>query len=175
MIKRAWLRYYDKLSERTYRTKIIQSWDTAAKDGAQNDWSVCTTWLLHDKNYYLLDLVRGRFDYPTLRRTALALAERYDPHTILIEDASTGIALAQELKQIQHRVVKPIPVERDKVGRLFVEQQKFEAGLVHFPKGAAFLPGLEAEVLTFPQSKTDDQVDSITQALDFKHGLTIRR
>ena len=168
MIKRAWLRYYDKLSERTYRTKIIQSWDTAAKDGAQNDWSVCTTWLLQDKNYYLLDLVRGRFDYPTLRRTALALAERYDPHTILIEDASTGIALAQELKQIQHRVVKPIPVERDKVGRLFVEQQKFEAGLVHFPKGAAFLPGLEVEVLTFPQSKTDDQVDSISQALHHK-------
>jgi predicted phage terminase large subunit-like protein len=166
MIKREWLRYYDKIPERTYRSKIIQSWDTAAKDGAQNDWSVCTTWFLHDKSYYLLDLVRGRFDYPTLRRNALALAERFNPHTILIEDASTGIALAQELSKIQHRVVKPIPVERDKIGRLFVEQQKFEAGLVHFPMRAAFLPELEAELLTFPQSKTDDIVDSISQALN---------
>jgi predicted phage terminase large subunit-like protein len=165
MIKREWLRYYDNPPERSYRSKIIQSWDTAAKDGAQNDWSVCTTWLLHDKSYYLLDLVRGRFDYPTLRRVALALAERFNPHTILIEDASTGIALAQELSAIQHRVVKPVPVERDKQGRLFVEQQKFEAGLVHFPRGAAFLPMLEAELLTFPQSKTDDVVDSISQAL----------
>jgi hypothetical protein len=34
MIRREWLRYYDKPPERTYRTKIIQSWDTAAKDGA---------------------------------------------------------------------------------------------------------------------------------------------
>ena len=46
MIRREWLRYYDKLPERTYRTKIIQTWDTAAKDGAQNDWSVCTTWMI---------------------------------------------------------------------------------------------------------------------------------
>lgn len=44
MIKREWLRYYSKAPERGYRTKIIQSWDTAAKDGAQNDWSVCSTW-----------------------------------------------------------------------------------------------------------------------------------
>jgi phage terminase large subunit-like protein len=36
---------------------------------------------------------------------------------------------------------------------------------VIFPKGAAFLPELERELLSFPQSKTDDQVDSITQAL----------
>jgi predicted phage terminase large subunit-like protein len=129
---------------------------------------ILPTWLLHDKSYYLLDLVRGRFDYPTLRRHALALAERYDPHTILIEDASTGIALAQELRKIQHRLVKPISVERDKVGRLFVEQEKFEAGRVHFPKGAPFLPELEAELLTFPQSKTDDMVDSISQALHHK-------
>ena len=45
MIQREWLRYYDKVPERTYRTKVIQSWDTAAKGGAQNSWSVCTTWL----------------------------------------------------------------------------------------------------------------------------------
>ncbi|HEX5845376.1 MAG TPA: FAD-dependent oxidoreductase [Rhodoplanes sp.] len=31
-----------------------------------------------------------------------------------------------------------------------------------FPKGAPFLPELEAELLAFPQGKTDDQVDSIS-------------
>ena len=61
-----WLRYYDKPPERTLRAKVIQSWDTAAKDGAQNDWSVCTTWLLLDKHFYLLDLVRGRYEYLSL-------------------------------------------------------------------------------------------------------------
>ena len=80
---------------------MIQSWDTAAKDGAQNDWSVCTTWLLVDEHFYLLDLTRGRYEYPQLRDTALALAKRYRPNEILIEDASTGIALAQELNPSQ--------------------------------------------------------------------------
>jgi len=165
MIKRGWMRYYEKLPGRTYRSKVIQSWDTAAKEGAQNDWSVCTTWLLHDKVYYLLDLVRGRFEYPKLKSLAITLADKHKPHVVLIEEASTGIALAQELRHILHRTVKPIPVDRDKVGRLYIQEAKFELGLVQFPKGASFLPELEAELLAFPNGKTDDQVDSISQAL----------
>jgi predicted phage terminase large subunit-like protein len=169
MIRRDWLRYYDTAPERTYKTKVIQSWDTAAKDGAQNDWSVCTTWLVVEKrNYYLLDVTRGRYEYPRLRETAIALAQRYKPKSILIEDASTGTALAQELRQAGTFVVKAIPIERDKIGRLWLQQAKFEAGLVHFPRSAPWLPVLETELLTFPQSKHDDQVDSISQALAFK-------
>lgn len=168
MIKRAWLRYYDTVPERTYRAKVFQSWDTAAKAGAQNDWSVCTTWMVLDKTYYLLDVTRGRYEYPRLRDTALALADRFKPSAVLIEDASTGIALAQELRQGACFVVKPVPVERDKVGRLYVQQAKFEAGLVLFPKSASFLPELEAELLAFPHGKTDDQVDSLSQALAYR-------
>jgi len=166
MIRRAWLRYYDVAPERR-RARVIQSWDTAAKDGAQNDWSVCTTWLLVDNHFYLLDLTRGRFEYPQLRDTALALAERYRPIEILIEDASTGIALAQELNQTRHCYITPIPVERDKIGRLYVQQGKFAAGLVLFPRDAPFLAELEVELLVFPQGRNDDQVDSITQALAY--------
>jgi predicted phage terminase large subunit-like protein len=167
MIRREWLRYHDQPPERTYRTKIIQSWDTAAKDGAQNDYSVCTTWLLVDKCFYLIDVTRGRYDYPRLRATAIALAERYKPQQILIEDASTGIALAQELRQNRMYAVRLVPVERDKRGRLFVHQGKFEAGQVSFPRKEPFLPELEAELLTFPQGKHDDQVDSLSKALSY--------
>jgi predicted phage terminase large subunit-like protein len=171
MIRREWLRYYNLLPERTYRAKIIQSWDTASKDGAQNDWSVCTTWMLVDKHYYLIDIVRGRYDYPRLKATAIELAQKYRPHNVLIEDASTGTALAQELKSIHFGgAVRLVPIERDKIGRLYVNQAKFEAGLVLFPRGAPFLPALEAELLAFPHGKTDDQVDSITQALSYKPG-----
>ena len=174
MIRRDWLRYWDKLPERTYRTKIIQSWDTAAKDGAQNDWSVCTTWMLVDNCFYLMDLTRGRYEYPRLRDIAIAQAQKHRPHCILIEDASTGTALSQELKKIYFDgSVRLVPIERDKVGRLYVHQAKFEAGLVHFPKNAPFLPELEAELLTFPQGKTDDQVDSLSQALSFTPGYNL--
>lgn len=167
MIQRRWLRYYDTLPERSSNARIIQSWDCAGKEGAQNSWSVCTTWLHDLGNYYLLDRVRDRFDYPKLRQTALALAERYDPTVVLIEDASAGIALAQELRQAGQFRVQSIPVDRDKVTRLYVQAAKFEAGRVYFPKHAPFLADLEAELLTFPQGKHDDQVDSLTQALAF--------
>jgi predicted phage terminase large subunit-like protein len=168
MIKRVWLRYYDQLPERTYEAKVIQSWDTAAKDGAQNDWSVCTTWLVIDEHFYLLDLTRGRYEYPQLRDTAVALAGHFKPDEILIEEASTGIALAQDLKKTLDYYINPIPVHRDKIGRLYVQQAKFAAGRVHFPAGASFLPELEAELLAFPQARTDDQVDSISQALAYE-------
>lgn len=124
--------------------------------------------MLLDKNYYLLDLKRGRYEYPRLRETAVALADRFKPNAILIEEASTGIALGQELRQAGTYSVKPIPIAHDKVGRLYVQQAKFEAGLVHFPKSAPFLSDLESELLAFPQSKNDDQVDSLSQALAYK-------
>jgi predicted phage terminase large subunit-like protein len=170
MIQRAWLRYYDELPELTsYHTNIIQSWDTASKDGAHNDCSVCTTWMVVNKHYYLIDLIRGRYDYPRLKANAIALAEKYRPHYVLIEDASTGIALSQELQSVYlDGAVKLVPIERDKIGRLYVNQAKFEAGLVLFPKDAPFLPDLEAELLAFPHGKTDDQVDSLSQALSWQ-------
>jgi phage terminase large subunit-like protein len=50
-----------------------------------------------DDVFYLLDATRGRYEYPLLRSTAIELANRYKPDAVLIEDTSTGIALAQEL------------------------------------------------------------------------------
>ena len=99
------------------------------------------------------------------------LADRFKPSAILIDDASTGTALAQEFKEAHlGAAVRLVPIERDKIGRLYVHQAKFEAGLVLFPKEASFLSELEAELLVFPQGRTDDQVDSISQALPYRTG-----
>ncbi len=168
MIKRDWLRFDEAPPERKAGSRIVQSWDVAAKDGVQNDYSVCTTWLVQGGEYHLIDLVRGRYDYPKLKATALALAERHDPTAILIEDASAGISLAQEIRALGSYRVKAIPVDRDKFTRLYVEASKFEAGKVFFPKHAAFMPDLLDELLAFPHGKHDDQVDSISQALGWK-------
>jgi predicted phage terminase large subunit-like protein len=124
--------------------------------------------LVDRKHYYLLNVTRGRYDYPRLRDTAITLAQRFEPTAILIEDASTGIALAQELREAGIYVVKSVQPERDKVSRLWIQQAKFEAGLVHFPQTAPWLAALEAELLSFPQARHDDQVDSLSQALAFK-------
>jgi predicted phage terminase large subunit-like protein len=153
MVKREWLRLYDKAPERTAKTKVIMSLDIAAKDGLNSDYSVCTTFFVIDKHFYLVDLMRGHFEYPELKRRVLALAERHKPTAILIEDASAGISLAQEMRAMGHFRVKPVPVEHDKVTRLYVQTAKFEAGLVHLPKDAPYLADLLAELLAFPHGK----------------------
>ena len=163
MIKRQWVQRYDTPPARTAGSRVIQSWDTASKGGPENDWSVCTTWLFQDRLYYLLHVERGRYDYPELKKRAQALAQQYNPTKLLIEDTGTGSALVQELRlELSAIAVKPTA---DKIARMSAESAKFEAGLVYFPKHAPWLADLEAELFSFPGSRHDDQVDSISQAL----------
>jgi phage terminase large subunit-like protein len=64
--------------------------------------------------------------------------------------------------------VHAVPVARDKEARLYAVLSSFERGKVLFKRNAPYLRELEEELLSFPESKTDDQVDSITQALAYK-------
>jgi predicted phage terminase large subunit-like protein len=165
MIKRDWVRPYDQLPSPSPYRRVIQSWDTASKEGGQNDWSVCTTWLVHEAKYYLMDVLRGRFDYPTLKERAIAHAKVHKPYKILIEDTGVGTALVQELKKSAVGSVIPIKPDRDKLTRMSIQSAKFESGQVFFPWYAPWLADLEAELFAFPQGRHDDQVDSISQAL----------
>ena len=164
MIKRSWVRRYDQLPK---SGQVIQSWDVANKQGEENDYSVCTTWLIYDKRYYLIDLLRGRFDFPTLRRKVSEQAKLHKASQILIEDAGFGTALIQELKTAHFSVVAVKP-EYDKKIRMAIQAAKFENGQVFFPKEAAWLRDLEDELFAFPNGRHDDQVDSISQALGHK-------
>ena len=165
MIKRTWVKRYRDLPARKGYLRVIQSWDTASKGGPENDWSVCTTWHMHENDYYLVHVERGRYDYPELKKRALALAQTYRPTQILIEEAGTGIALVQELKAAG-RIAKGIKQDRDKRARMSAQSGKFEAGFVHLPEQAPWLPDFEAELFSFPHSKHDDQIDSVSQALE---------
>ena len=90
LIKRNWLRRYSHLPTRASSSYVVQSWDTASKPGESNDYSAATTWLVHDGGYYLVDVLRDRFDYPTLKSRAIAYAKTYQPVKILIEDTGVG-------------------------------------------------------------------------------------
>ena len=164
MIKRHWPRRYDKLPDRTSSTEVLQSYDTASKAGAENDWSVCTTWYVIDEKYYLVDVLRGRFDYPTLKAQAIAHAQLHRPTKILVEDTGVGTALVPELQNYGFTAAA-VPVEQNKQTRMSVQSSKFASGRVFFPHRAPWLEDLESELFAFPGSRYDDQVDSISQAL----------
>jgi len=166
MIKRHWIRRYSTPPQRESVLQIIQSWDTAMKGGPDNDYSVCTTWAqTRDCRMYLLNVWRGRVDYPTLKAKVLALNEEWRPSTILIEETGTAIGLIDELRYHCYGLIGVKP-DRDKAARMAMASAKFEAGNVYLPESAAWLADLEAELFAFPGSRHDDQCDSISQALN---------
>jgi predicted phage terminase large subunit-like protein len=166
MIKRHWIRRYTEVAPASAGSFVVQSWDTAAKGGPDNDWSVCTTWLnTNDCQWYLLDLWRGRVDYPGLKAKVQELAKRWDARQVLIEEAGTAMGLLDELRS-RVRGLTGIKPDRDKVTRMSVASAIFEAGQVHFPERASWLAELEVELFSFPGSQHDDQVDAISQVLN---------
>jgi predicted phage terminase large subunit-like protein len=131
MIKRPWVRRYDQLPTSGL---IIQSWDVANKQGEENDYSVCTTWLIDENKYYLTDVLRGRFDFPTLRRKVAEQAKLHKASQVLIEDAGFGTALIQDLKTADFSVLAVKP-EYDKKIRMAIQAAKFENGQVSLAFG----------------------------------------
>ncbi len=166
MIKRKWVQRYNTPPARSSEWRVVMSWDTASKDGAANDWSVCTTWLkgVRRECYYLIDVFRERVDYPTLKEKMLALTRKHSPNEVLIEDAGAGTALIQELRRMGKSAIAVKP-DKDKITRMSIESTKFESGSVYFPEHASWLAEVEAELFSFPNGRHDDIVDSISQAL----------
>jgi predicted phage terminase large subunit-like protein len=169
MIKRQWVKRYSSAPPTTGSGSfVVQSWDTAAKGGPDNDWSVCTTWLWPNNcQWYLLDVWRAHVDYPALKAKVIELAQQWGAHQVLVEEAGTAIGLLAELK-FKVRGLTGIKPDKDKETRMSIASAAFEAGQVYFPERAARLAELETELFSFPGSRHDDQVDSISQALN--HG-----
>jgi predicted phage terminase large subunit-like protein len=164
LIRRDWIKHYTAVPARQPGDTIVISWDTASKASELANYSVATVWLLQGDNCYLLDLIRERYDFPELKQVALQLIDRWPGASVLIEDKGSGTSLIQELRANRRSVIAINP-DSDKVTRLYSVQPKFESGSVLLPKGAAWLPDLLEELLAFPKFCSDDQVDSISQAL----------
>jgi predicted phage terminase large subunit-like protein len=165
MIKREWLQFYKELPPKSRHCRIIQSWDTASKAGELCDYSVCTTWLEQENCFYLIDVVRERFDYPDLKRRVVAEAGKHNANVVLIEDKSSGTNLIQDLRH--ENKVRPIAItpDADKITRMAAQSAKIEAGYVHLPEQAPWLADFMTEFLQFPYGSHDDQVDSVSQFL----------
>jgi predicted phage terminase large subunit-like protein len=168
MVKKAWVKTYLRVPDRG-NGRIVQSWDTAMKGNPANDYSVCTTWLKKDNRHYLLDVFREKPDFPSLAKAVQAVSSRYSPNAVLIEDKGSGTSLIQHLKIQSGVPIIPIKVSSatDKETRLAAVLPMFEAGMVVLPQDAPWSAELERELFGFPNARHDDQVDSITQYLNW--------
>ncbi|CAL7963183.1 Terminase_6C domain-containing protein [Alphaproteobacteria bacterium] len=165
IIRYAWISRY-KNSKKLELDAIYQSWDCAVKMGRYNDYTVCTTWGVINDTYYLLDVYRDRIEYPHLRSLVIGLAEQFKAKIILIEDKAAGQQLLQELKALRMSII-PIQPKHDKMTRLILSSPLFEARKIYLPEAATWLPEFEQELMNFPSTIHDDQIDSTTQFLEW--------
>lgn len=187
IIKESWLKYYTMaqataINELKYR-RIFLSWDTANKTGAQNAYSACCVILMTRENdrykYYLLEVLRGKWEMPELIRQVQMLYDKwkYDKGgqylvRLLIEDMASGTQLIQMLAAQRDRhgyrfAIEAIKPDTDKVSRLIGASAYIENGTLQFPQDPQpWWPEFKKELLGFPNSKYKDQVDALTQCIN---------
>ena len=176
IIKREWWRKWkhDWIPDLTH---VIQSYDTAYLKKETADFSAITTWGVFYENedkppsLILLDMVKGRWEFPDLRRRALQQYKYWQPESVIIESKATGLPLTYELRQMDIPVVNFTPSRgNDKHVRVNSVAPLFESGMIWAPD-QKFAEEVIEECAAFPYGDNDDLVDSTTQAvMRFRQG-----
>ena len=171
ILKREWWKTWDK-EEIPEMHFVIQSYDTAFSKKETADFSAITTWcVFHPEEdssrpaLLLLDVKKGRWDFPELKRVAVEQYKYWDPDTIIIEAKASGMPLTDELRQAGIPVVNYSPGKgQDKITRVNTVAPILESGMVYVPE-TRWAEELVEECAAFPFGDYDDLVDSTTQAL----------
>lgn len=175
IIKGAWFRRYVVAPVIKYR-KIYA--DTAQKTAERNDYSVFQCWGFGDDGKaYLLDMVRGKWEAPELKRRAVDFWNKCKAEDqtrfgqlrqMAIEDKASGTGLIQDIKQSAMIPVYAIQRNKDKLTRVMDVVSYIESGYVVIPEGQAFVFDFVAECEAFTANDThahDDQVDPMCDAI----------
>ena len=180
IIKREWWQMWgnEKIPDLMH---VIQSYDTAFSKRETADFSAITTWGVFrpvehgPPHIILLDMRKGRWDFPELKQIAFDEYKYWEPETILIEAKASGMPLTHELRQVGIPVVTYTPSKgNDKHVRVNSVAPIFEAGQVWAPDERWAEEVIE-ECAAFPYGDHDDLVDSTTQALlRFRQGNFIQ-
>ena len=170
ILKRDWWQDWekDKVPGLEY---IIQSYDTAFLKKEYSDYSAISTWGVFfptedgGPNLILLDSVKGRYEFPELKRVALKNYHYWEPDIVIIEAKASGSPLTQELRAMGIPVMNFTPGKgQDKYARVNAVAPLFESGMIWAPK-KSFAEEMIEECAQFPNGEHDDLVDSMTQAL----------
>jgi predicted phage terminase large subunit-like protein len=174
VLKRNWWRKWQH-DEPPLCDYLLQTMDTAYSKKETADFSVIATWGVFTPdadsgpNLILLNVRKGRWDFPELKRIARDEYQYWRPDNVLIEAKATGTPLQQELRRIGVPVTMYSPGGRrtgqDKLARANAVAPLLESGMVWYPEGKEWAEELVEECAAFPNGSNDDQVDVTTMAL----------
>ncbi|MCZ8170510.1 MAG: phage terminase large subunit, partial [Brevundimonas sp.] len=166
LFKLEWLRRYDAHPPVHQVEAVLQSWDTAYDIQEQHDYSVCSTWAVSGKRYFLLDIYRARLEFPNLEKAVYKLREKWGAELVVLEKAGSGISLYQNIRRGNRNLwAVCLSPQGSKQDRASQQSPKFERGEIYVPSKAPWLEVFLSELASFPHGKHDDQVDSVIQFL----------
>ncbi len=164
ILQKSWLHSYDELPSKN--GPRVQSWDLSYGLNEKSDYSVGTEWFIHGGKAYLTDLIRFRRPYPETCQQIRNFAKARNAFVVIIEKSGPGISLLQEFwndEYGQEFDVHGLAPLVSKEERLVSALPMIASGQIVFPRTAPWLDSYLKELLAFPSSKNDDQVDSTTQ------------
>jgi len=167
IFKTEWWRTYTDLPPSQDRKRVIASWDTAFKTGADNDYSVGIVAIETDTGLYIVDMIRGKYEFPQLKQQLVDTSDHHGVTTLLIEDKASGQSVIQTLKQETMLPIIPIKVDKDKESRAHSASDMVQAGRVYLPTSASWVADFIDELGKFPYGEHDDIVDAMTQLINF--------
>ena len=170
IIKREWWNVWDNPSPPKCKF-VMQSYDTAFSKKESADYSAITTWGIFypdegtETHICLLDVEKGRWDFPELKRVAMENIKYWDPELVLIEAKASGTPLIHELRRFGVYATAFSPNRgQDKHVRVNTVAPIFESGQV-WRTDNDFAIELMEECAAFPYGEHDDLVDATTLAL----------
>ena len=159
LFKLEWFRRWTATSLPPEFDHTLMSWDMTFKDSKNSDYVVGQVWGKKGPNFYLLDQVRGQWDFVKTKEMVRVLAQKW-PRVVrkLVEDKANGSAVISELKSTVSGFVPITPTE-SKEARASSVTPYFEAGNVFIPEDSAapWVPHYVSELLEFPAGSHDDQ------------------
>lgn len=164
IVKRDWFNRYSELPD--LFDELIQSWDLTFK-ALGTSYVVGEVWGRKAADFFLVDLVRDRLDFPSTLRAIERLTHRWPgAATKLVEEAANGHAAIAMLQDKIPGIVGVRP-QGSKEARLIAVSGLIESGNVWIPEQAVaeWADDFIEEVVNFPNAANDDMCDSMTQAL----------
>lgn len=142
--------------------------DLAISEKERADYSVfCVGGIDEAGILHIRNVIRARMDGAEIVETLIALQRTYEPVAFGIEDMQVTKAIGPYLNRemIERNtflnIVLMKPHKSDKLTRAQAIRARMRAGGVKFDRGGDWYPTLEDEVLSFPRSRHDDQVDAL--------------
>src|SRR6185437_3011050 len=99
-----------------------------------NDYSVLATWGYDFQDFYLLDVLRGKWEFPELQKRVVERYDRWHPNAVVVEEQQSGLAILQQLRANTSIPLIPLRPKGDKLSRAQAVTPFFEGSRVLLPE-----------------------------------------